>query len=496
MNDESENPLIEGLDPRQLFSEGLIDPSERLPAIAGYEIRSKLGEGGMGTVYRAWQESLGREVALKLVRPAADSDTSVFERLDREARAMASIEHPNIVEVFDFLQLEDGSAVIAMKLIEGETLRTLMERNSELPLETVSKLTSQISAALQAAHSAGVVHRDVKPENVLIDLQGNAHVTDFGLALPVDEDSTRLTRTGTSVGTLAYIAPEQMEGQSVDAMADQFSFGVLIYEMLTAVRPRGVIEPPHQLRKELSPKAGSILLKAMARKPAERWKSIAEFSNQLLPTLTPRKGIPRRLLLTGGVLGGGLAIAGGRYTFLKNSGGWIDLLPSTDIESAFSGVWERDGNSLTCYEYSVLPLPVSAEDLGDEYEILLELSQGENTGPYGICFQTQAGMLSLDLNHWSKQGLSGVRKINGVMLNQGAGVDVPMQPGEIYRFRLAVQPGEIQFYQQNTLLKSYPIRPGDEIYNFWKWPEDKPREGLALVSESAVSVFHRVAWRK
>lgn len=498
---------MDGLDPQQLLAEGLAERVDKAPEVAGFELRGKLGEGGMGAVYRAWQASLGREVALKLVRPEFEAQESVFERLEREARAMAQLKHPNIVAIHDFVRLDDVGAGIVMELVEGETLRTLLARYPDgMPVPKAMKIAHQIGAALETAHDAGLVHRDVKPENVLIDLEGDAHVADFGLALPIDEDATRLTRSGTTVGTLAYVAPEQLEGEAVDARADLFSFAVVIYEMLTGIRPRGVVEPPQDLRKEIAPGFGDALLRAMRRRPEERFKTVRAFLGALhkghKTRQTRSKGrrqrnasSRRQLLWTGGILATAAVGGGGAFLFANWPGGWTELLPQVDPNTGIKGEWSRVPEGIRADEKAILQLPVNASELGSNYDVTFRVRQLEYARGFALMFQHNSGFGALEFNVWGNRGLAGIQKINGKpLMDRGNGVQLQMDLNVSYDFRLEVRSDRVRFYG-DKLLNEYVFDPNDELMLAWPWPHDEPRVGLAIGNEEAPTIFERVAWR-
>ncbi|MEM7013783.1 MAG: serine/threonine-protein kinase [Verrucomicrobiota bacterium] len=501
--------LMDGLDPQQLLAEGMAERNDPAPEVAGFELRGKLGEGGMGAVYRAWQASLGREVALKLVRPEFEAQESVFERLEREARAMAQLKHPNIVAIHDFARLEDDGAAIVMELVEGETLRTLLSRHPDgMPISKAMKIAHQIGAALETAHDAGLVHRDVKPENVLIDLEGNAHVADFGLALPIDEDATRLTRSGTTVGTLAYVAPEQLEGEAVDARADLFSFAVVIYEMLTGIRPRGVVEPPQDLRKEIAPGFGDALLRAMRRRPDERFKTVRAFLGALhkghknrrtrgSKGRRQRNAASRRQLLWvgGGVLATAALGGAGAFLFANRPGGWTELLPQVDPNTSIKGKWSRVPEGIRADEKAILQLPVDSSKLGLSYDVLFRVRQLEYVRGFALMFQHNFGFGALEFNVWGNRGLAGFQKINGKpLMESGHGVQLQTDLDVSYDYRLEVRSDRVRFFD-DQLLKEYVFKPSDEFMLAWPWPHDQPRVGLAIGNEEAPTIFERVAWR-
>jgi eukaryotic-like serine/threonine-protein kinase len=195
-----------------------------------YRLESKLGSGGMSTVYLALDETLQRRVAAKVLHREMSDQPDQLERFRREARAVAQLSHPNVVSVIDAGNDEDGHPYIVFEYVDGETLKQRIDRFGRLPLDEAAAYAIEVGRGLQAAHLAGMVHRDVKPQNVLIDSEGSAKVTDFGIALSQEADG--LTRTGRVLGTTDYVSPEQAMGKAVDDRSDVYSLGILLYEML------------------------------------------------------------------------------------------------------------------------------------------------------------------------------------------------------------------------------------------------------------------------
>lgn len=211
-------------------------PEGDLPAghkVRHYEIQERIGAGGMGTVYRAHDKNLNRDVALKFLPAHLSAQTNARERLLAEARAAAALEHPNVCTVHEIGETEDGRPFIAMALCEGETLRDRLQRGP-LSSEEAKRIAFQIARGLAAAHARGIVHSDVKPGNVMIAAAGTAKLLDFGLASMADAN---LTRPGETPGTIAYMSPEQARGDPLDQRTDLWSLGVVLYEMLTGKRP-------------------------------------------------------------------------------------------------------------------------------------------------------------------------------------------------------------------------------------------------------------------
>src|SRR5215831_18367484 len=199
-----------------------------------YELQREVAQGGMAAVYLARDQLLSRPVALKALFPEYAREPSFVERFRREAQAAAGLNHPNIVAIYDW-GIESGTYFIVMEYVEGRSLRDLMRAEGALDGPQAAEVTAEIAAALAFAHRSGVVHRDVKPGNVLITRSGNVKVTDFGIARAGASDA--LTQTGSVMGTATYFSPEQAQGQPVDGRSDVYSLGVVLYEMVTGAVP-------------------------------------------------------------------------------------------------------------------------------------------------------------------------------------------------------------------------------------------------------------------
>src|SRR5215211_4857526 len=199
-----------------------------------YRLDAQVGSGGMSTVYRAFDSTLERRVAIKLMHREIASDSDQLERFRREARAVAQLSHPHVVGVIDAGE-DEGRPYIVLEYVEGETLKDHIRRLGRLPVDEAVAYAIEIARALGAAHSRHIVHRDVKPQNVLIDEEGSAKVTDFGIARTLDEDG--LTSDGRVLGTTDYVSPEQALGHAVGPQSDIYSLGVVLFEMLTGDVP-------------------------------------------------------------------------------------------------------------------------------------------------------------------------------------------------------------------------------------------------------------------
>ncbi|MEX0743651.1 MAG: protein kinase, partial [Actinomycetota bacterium] len=205
-----------------------------------YELGPVLGNGGMARVHKGMDRQLKRSVAVKVLSSPFDQDKEFVERFRREAHAAARLNHPNIVAVYDSGS-DDGTHYIVTELVEGETLADLLQREGALPPERVVEIARQVCHALEAAHEKGVVHRDVKPGNVMITPEGRVKVVDFGIARAAGAES--VTRTGLVMGSASYLSPEQARGEPGDERSDIYSLGCVLYQMLTG-RPPFVAENP------------------------------------------------------------------------------------------------------------------------------------------------------------------------------------------------------------------------------------------------------------
>ncbi|MDD3826704.1 MAG: protein kinase, partial [Anaerolineae bacterium] len=265
-----------------------------------YKITEKLGEGGMAVVYKGYQQSLNRYVAIKVLRQELAQDEEFVARFRREALAVADLDHPNILHVYDagFVQ---GMYYIVMAFVDGGSLRDLVSQGPLEP-EYALSIASQVADALHHAHQRGIVHRDVKPNNILLSRDGRPLLSDFGIAKALHE-STGLTRTGMSIGTPEYMAPEQIQGQKVDARTDIYALGIVLYEMLAGWAPfssttpvaalyKQVNEPPPPLRQaniSIPAWMEAVVAKALAKSPLDRYQQASDFAEALRQRQAPAR---------------------------------------------------------------------------------------------------------------------------------------------------------------------------------------------------------------
>src|SRR5437773_1237367 len=278
----------------------------------GYRIETIAGQGGMGVVYRATQLALERAVAIKLITPEFAHDEEFRDRFKRESKLAASIEHPNVIPVYEAGEY-DGSLFLAMRFVEGTDLRSVLEREGRLEPLRAARFVAQIASALDAAHAAGLVHRDVKPANALVAADDHIYLTDFGLTKRAASASA-LTKTGQMVGTVDYVAPEQVEGSSVDARTDVYSLACVLYHLLTGHVP---FDKPSEMAKLFAhvheappvPSAGApgipaeldaVVARGMAKDPAERFLSAGDLGRAALAAAQHQPiAVPERSVAAG-----------------------------------------------------------------------------------------------------------------------------------------------------------------------------------------------------
>jgi serine/threonine protein kinase/ligand-binding sensor domain-containing protein len=267
--------------------------------LGAYQIVEQIGQGGMATVFQAYQPSIDRYVAIKILPSRFTEDESFVGRFTQEARTLARLEHPHILPVYDYGE-QEGITYLVMRYVEAGTLKDLA-REGPLELEEAGRILGQVGAALDYAHSQDVVHRDIKPSNVLIDRRGNTFLTDFGIAKLVAE-TAQFTASGAIIGTPAYMSPEQGMGKPVDYRCDIYSLGVVLYELVTgqvpfeAETPLAVLlqhvndplPPPRQIEPDLPAAVERVILKAMAKAPDDRFQSAQEMTDALAKAVVRR----------------------------------------------------------------------------------------------------------------------------------------------------------------------------------------------------------------
>jgi serine/threonine-protein kinase len=260
--------------------------------IGPYEVRKLLGKGGMGAVYLARDHSLDRRVALKMLPRRLSRDAEIVARFQREARALAKLRHPNLMHIYQVGTHRDHP-YFAMEYIQGSTLAALVVKAGPLPVPQVVHIAGDVMAALDKVHQAGIIHRDIKPGNIMIDEDGRAILMDFGLAR--EQQDIGLTADHTVLGTPSYMSPEQAKGEPLDTRTDIYSLGVVLYEMLAGKPPfqgksafqvlrqhiESSVPPPSSRNPDVPPELDAVIARAVAKAPADRYQTVTEMAADL-----------------------------------------------------------------------------------------------------------------------------------------------------------------------------------------------------------------------
>lgn len=254
--------------------------------IGRYQILEELGRGAMGVVYRAHDPQIDRDIALKILRQDTASSAEIIQRFLKEARAIGRLSHPNIVTVYDVGQDREDNIYIVEEFIKGQTLDRVMREN-RLTLNQKVEIGIRLAEAVHYAHDKGIIHRDIKPPNVLLNSEGQVKIMDFGIAHMEDPAATQQTQAGMILGTPSYIAPELLSGEKVDGRADLYAIGIILYELVTGCRPfqgatmtelfRAIIQdepkPPSALNADLPESLSQVILKCLHKKPGARFQT-------------------------------------------------------------------------------------------------------------------------------------------------------------------------------------------------------------------------------
>jgi serine/threonine-protein kinase len=364
--------------------------------LGNYRVLETLGQGGMARVYKAHQENLGRNVAIKVLPPWYAADRSFVERFNLEARLVARLSHPNIVTVHDANE-QNGHLYIVMQLVDGGTLKHRLdklqrERRIMEPTEVVS-IFSQLADALFYAHEQGIIHRDIKPVNVLMDRAGRPILSDFGIAKVLASTQDNLTRPGAGVGTPEYMSPEQCQGGAVDGRADIYALGVMLFEAQTGRTPfRGNNYPalahshiyeapplPRAINANIPATIEQIILKALMKNPLQRFRTAREMGDTLTQALKTLNGQQQANQL-GGVIGN-----------REINGGYYGPSPVTPYQQAYSTPIESRSSPLhSCFNCQSLNKPQMRYCTRCGY-LLNQCTVCGNPNPVGNRFCTKCG---------------------------------------------------------------------------------------------------------
>lgn len=500
---------LRGLDPAVLMAQGLGPkipgvPDGSQPVVPGFVLLGRLGAGGMGEVHLARQVSLDREVAIKVVGRDRAAEEWFLERLEREARLLARLNNPHLVTVHDFIRLPDGTAAVVMELVEGGSLRDRLRASPDgLPPEEAISLAEQVGTALAAAHAEGIVHRDVKPENILVDADGRVRVSDFGMALSLTSDAPRLTATGAAAGTPGYLAPEQVEGGAVDERADVYALGVVLYEMLSGRLPLGRFEPVSRLRPGIPAGVDAAVEASLRRDPSGRPGSVLEFLSMLRrpgrASMEPPR-VSRRTLLAGGVGLASVAAVGGWLRHGRGALGaagtevgrrWVAPWPEDLGRATVSGSWRRDGEALVSGD-GVCILAIS-DKLPPVCDLVLTLQRLGGSESAAVFFRHPSGFGSVELDGWTKHR-SGLQSVDGSTTAGEDGFEFALLPGREHRLSLGIRPEGVVVGVDGQPRRRYPLLGRQlTVVSPWNWkPAAEEGPALALGSYSSPVRFSRL----
>lgn len=497
-------PSLAGLDLQRLMVEGLnpdthSDSDSAPPGIEGFEILRPIGRGGMGQVFLARQQSLDRLVAVKRIGGGGAAATSFLDRLEREAKTMARVSHPNLVGVFDFIRLADGNAALVMEWVAGGTLReSLLAGTGKLKVEEALDLIEPVLSGLEAAHRAGIVHRDIKPENVLFSSDGTLKVTDFGLSLP-DNEEERLTVTGTYVGTPGYMAPEQHEGGQADARTDIYAVGVMLYEMLTGKAPVGHFDPPSKRNPKIPKQISSAILACLRTDPADRPDSVATLRSLL--SGTEKSGSRRAALLAGAT--GIVALGAGGWYFGKRA---FDSMTENEGETGepsvsgdpagftkLSGDWYENGDEIESNgEIAFCAVESKRDILNSRVRFSFTRLSGEHS--VALFFRLPNGFGSFELSAWELQ-LGGVQTINGDDLrNLPSAFRMSVENNRRYEVELVVTQQEITSFVDGEKKQTQNLGTSDfGVARPWQIGVDFSQTKLALATYQSPTIWHGIS---
>ena len=390
-------------------------------------VLGEIGSGGMAVVYEAIQEPLNRRVAIKALKPSIAIDSQFAERFEREAHFMASLQHENILHVIDFVK--DGrSMYIIMEYVDGIDLYDLLERTPKLPADIAAIITLQLARGLDYAHFRGIIHRDIKPANLMISMQGDVKLMDFGIAR--HEQFGDLTETGTGLGTPSYMSPEQILGDKLDFRSDIFSVGIVLYQMLTGRKPfvedeaRTVMqkirldryEIPKRLGVRVPRKLERIMSRCMQKMPANRYPTTQALIDDLNEFLAPR--VPMNY--------------NARLVMHLRDIGWMTHEQADEVLSAVAPRVLRTGRRDNGFLWGVAKAQglMLAAILGSG--LMVQAASGRWAGPLegglpGSLASTDAGFLAVRADPWAHVYVDGVH-----VVTTPSAASIPLPPGRHY----------------------------------------------------------------
>lgn len=440
----------------------------------------------MGTVYRAIHTKLNRTVALKIFSSrAADHDLFV-ERLKREGKLMAQLKHPNVLSIHDAAIMEDGSPYLVLEYIKGEDLQKKLQNEFTLNQRTAVRIAIKVCEALSAVHQLGIIHRDIKPGNVLLGNNGSVKVTDFGISkdLRTKEKNTSLTMTGTTVGTADYMSPEQTRNEELSPRSDLYSVGVLLYEMLMGVTPRGKFQPLSKAR--VPKKLEYIIMRCLQqdkhKRPASA-ETLALSLRKVYHLLNQRKHTNYKAFALCSIAAVA-AIILVTYVSTKNKPPYIPKASSTsnwkldgevgewsplthNKPHSQNGEWWTTADTNTELNYNVIytqEQPLAKRffnfSAGYNYTFATEFNRIYGNGSICIFLPTIKGLLLFEIDY-SDTHLTGFHSINGKDLTQQtspSSYQLPIETGQEYQLQITVDSNQITALINNQVVKTLPFK--------------------------------------
>lgn len=462
------------------LTEKLVTPtSDGEMDLPGFEIKGLLGRGGMGAVYRAEHQGLGRTVALKIFTPGGDDHDLFVERLKREGRLMAQLEHPNVLGIYDAAVMDDGTPYLVLEYVKGEDLQQHLRDHQRLSKKQALRIAIKICHGLSAVHELGIIHRDLKPANVLLGDDGSVKISDFGVSKEVDAEASRtaLTLTGTTIGTVDYMSPEQSHGEELDARSDLYSVGVMIYEMIAGVTPRGAFEP---LSKFGAPKElEQLVLRCMQREKSRRPASAANLAQMLQRIYIKIRGRNKKRLknVIYGLLAASLAVGIMVMFLIRSIRGREDLdvinTPATPtVESDYRllasgetylpidhlsldkaviwGQWWQAGDAtLVCGREPASQISLDVMP-GDSYQLDMQLTRVDGTGAITLLLPSAHGMLAMEFGADGRSGLRSILADKGMLATD-------LENGKLYHLHINVTPGRLRAVINGHTLADWPL---------------------------------------
>ncbi|MEM7699324.1 MAG: serine/threonine-protein kinase [Verrucomicrobiota bacterium] len=504
----SPDDSVEASDLKDLLRLGLGESSDSLkqllPDLAGYEILEVAGSGAMGTVYLARQISLDRHVAIKMIKLRDGRSEHLRDRLEREALLMAKLKHPHLVAVYDFEQIDTQSAALIMEWIEGGTVQDLIRdaSKSSIPVTEVIRIGTEVAAALDAAHREGLIHRDIKPSNLLVDRDGQIKVGDFGLAFSDLQDGERLTETDSTVGTLGYMAPEQLTpNRELDGRTDLYSLGVVLFELLTGKLPigRGTGTDLGHLAPSAPRALISLIEDLLEHDPNARPETAAtvmERLGEIRSSSAGRRGKQSRRAVVGLI---GLVGIGGlgwlfRQHFVPPSESTIDLF-SGPVDS-ISGNWKRiEQGYRSGSELALLGLGQSV-DVRNNGTLTIEFTRLSGRDSVALFFRHDQQYGGVELSAWRRE-LGGLQVASGMTLEDNPrAFRLGLTNNQRHRLEIVFHEGQVEtrvdgISQQVETLQDRPLT----VSAPWGWTTHPTADHtLILGTYQNSTLFHKVTW--